>query len=316
MKNPIVLIASASPKHLNSNFNLSQYVFQAAVQLLGEGAVKFSEFEGIADSISSLKPDICIIFGSVMPDECDYFLIKKEAERKSCKLAFWLHDDPYEIDASDKIKGIADYIFTNDKYSAYFYNHNKVFHLPLGGCPTHHFKELTEKKQFDIFFCGFGYSNRVNLVKDLNNTLSKYRTRIVGTNWPRFSYCKNSRISSSALIEYYNRSIITLNIGRHLNLANDKYQLPPSTPGPRTFEAALAGTVQFFFTETLEIENYFKPDEEIILFDDIKSFNEKLDRVYHDKEFSFNIAKNSQSRALREHCYLHRLQKLLSYINE
>ena len=73
----------------------------------------------------------------------------------------------------------------------------------------------------------------------------------------------------------------------------------------------MAGTVQFYFADSLEIEDYFIPEQEILLFDDPKTFGMQLERVFDDSVFAKNIAIAAQERALRDHTYEKRCRQLL-----
>jgi spore maturation protein CgeB len=247
-----------------------------------------------------------------MPDQSVYLSIRKICSQKSIPIVFWLHDDPYEFDYSFKAEEVADWIFSNDLWSSMHYQHEKTFHLPLAGSPAAHYRPWQDRKTHDIFFCGVAFPNRIQLIADLSKILEKYSSYICGKGWPiESSYCQNVAIQNEALPDAIAASLVTLNIGRHFNLANDRFLLDASTPGPRTFEAAMAGTIQFYFADSLEIEDYFVPNQEILLFDDPKTFERQLQRVVDDSIFAKNIAIAAQERALRDHTYEMRCRKLL-----
>lgn len=310
------LLASGSFKKLNTNHHLNNFVIEGLSSLIGSENVHYSEFENIIKKLDLIKPNFLLIFGSIMPDSSNFADIKSKCNKINCKLIFWLHDDPYEFDASKKINLIADFIFTNDKYTSNFYNRTNVYHLPLAASPTFHYRPLNETKNVDIMFCGVAFSNRLRIIKDLHPILDKYKTIIKGDGWPQdIKYFQNKRIKSDDLVSLYSSSLVTLNMGRHLNLANEKYLLDASTPGPRTFEAAMAGTVQFFFVESLEITDYFKKDSEIIFFDSPKSFKSQFEKIFETRNLAMSIAKNAQNRALLDHTYAIRLNKMISLVN-
>ena len=104
---------------------------------------------------------------------------------------------------------------------------------------------------------------------------------------------------------------MTINIGRNFNLANNRFQLDPSTPGPRTFEAAMSGSVQLYFSDSLEIADYFTPNKEILLFDSPNSFKLHIEKMLDQPEEAKNIALTAQKRALNEHTYENRCRQLL-----
>jgi len=124
---------------------------------------------------------------------------------------------------------------------------------------------------------------------------------------------KNERLSNTELSNLYARSTITLNMGRQFNLANDKFLLDASTPGPRTFEAAMAGTVQCYFIESLEMTDYFDDGKEIILFDSPNDFALQVERLIDEPGLAKRIAIAAQERAMRDHTYEERCKKILAF---
>jgi spore maturation protein CgeB len=307
-----ILVVGASPDALNNNVHIRGYVAKGFEAIVGEQKVQEASLEKASITIASWDPTLVVIFGSCMPDQSAYLSIRKICSEKSIPIAFWLHDDPYEFDYAFKAQEIADWIFSNDRWSSMHYQHEKAFHLPLAGHPAVHYRPWQSHKNHQIFFCGVAFPNRIQLLTDLSKILEKYSTHICGKGWPlEASYCQNVAIENEQLPDVIASSLVTLNIGRHFNLANDRFLLDASTPGPRTFEAAMAGTVQFYFADSLEIEDYFVPNQEILLFDDPKTFDRQLERVVDDPTFAKNLAIAAQERALRDHTYEMRCRQLL-----
>jgi len=316
MKISRVLITGASPDHSNPNDVLRSYMLEGFQQLLDVDNVFHCPLEQAAIFTSEIKPDVVISFGSCMPDDADYFALRYSCDRASAPLAFWLHDDPYEFDYNYKICSLADYIFSNDKWATLHYNHDRVYHLPLAASKTAHWNALGKAKDIDIFFCGVAFSNRIRLITDLEKIIVNYKTTILGDQWPedQFSFTKNKRLSNKQLSQFYSRSKLTLNIGRDFHYANDHYNLVPSTPGPRTFEAAMAGTTQIYFVESLEIEEYYTPNEEIILFDSAPEFGEIVQKFIDGSLDATSIQAASQERTMNDHTYYSRAKSMLSLI--
>lgn len=317
MNSPKVLIVSASPDALNHNSFLRSCVVDGFVELLGQEWVSDCQYEDSVGKVTLFKPTLIIIFGSCMPDEVDYFPIKAAADKIGAKICFWLHDDPYEFDEHYKLKGIADFIISNDRWAALHYDGRPSFHLPMAASKKHHYRELlpTTEKTLDVFFCGVAFSNRIALIKDLKRSLNPINALILGDQWPihELPFAKNSRISTSEMCDHYQKSKFTLNIGRNYNLSNKRYLLDASTPGPRTFEASMAGATQLYFVESLEIEEYFKPDKEIVLFNSVKEFDQIIEKFNDSPSLFLSIGKAAQDRALAEHTYRHRAEKLLMF---
>ena len=86
-------------------------------------------------------------------------------------------------------------------------------------------------------------------------------------------------------------------MGRTASAANNRCQLDASTPGARTFEAAMAGSCQLLFTDSLEVMDYFEVGEEILLFDDTEDFRAQLESLLADRERACAIGTAAQRRA-------------------
>ncbi len=316
MKIARILITGASPDQTNRNAVLRSYVLEGFQQALGANNVFHCPLEQAATITLDIKPDVVLCFGSCMPDDADYFALRYSCDKAGILLAFWLHDDPYEFDYNYKAINIADFIFSNDKWASLHYNHDNAYHLPLASSKTAHWKPISNNKEIDIFFCGVAFQNRIRLITDLEKTLSNYKTTILGDQWPNnlLSVAKNTRLSNNELSDFYAKSKLTLNIGRDFHYANDRYNLIPSTPGPRTFEAAMAGTTQLYFVESMEIEDYYTPNTEIILFNSPDEFEEIAHNFIDDCIDTASIQASSQTRTMNDHTYYSRAKTMLKVI--
>lgn len=309
-----VLLVGASPDRINRNAASRGYVARAFGELLSPDNVRTSAFEFGSDLATSFHPDLILVFGSCMPDQCDYAAIKRAAETTGAHLAYWLHDDPYEFDYSFKAVETADTIFSNDLWTIEHYRFPRVFHLPMAACTHTHYRDIKKysSKTIDVFFAGAAFDNRVRMIKALAPGLAQYRLCIRGTNWPGgLPGCQNEFIPNEVLPDYYAKSLIVLNMGRDLDLGNDRFKLAATTPGPRTFEAAMAGAVQLYFVSGLEIEDYFVPGKEILLFDHADEVPGIVESLVSDKDRVLAMATAAQKRALRDHSYTSRAKRIL-----
>lgn len=313
-----VLISGASYDGVNRNSVLREYVKEGFEDIVSEGIVREVSLEFVDESLIKYQPDILLLFGSCMPDEVAYYALKKKCQELNVLLVFWLHDDPYEFDYGHKVVDVADVIFSNDKWASKHYSHDKVFHMPLAASKKAHYRPINNEYELDVFFCGVAFKNRAQLIQDLDAVLKQYRTLILGDEWPDSSadYLNNIRIKNNEFIDYCASSKTVLNIGRHFNYSNNKYVLSPSTPGPRTFEAGMAGTVQFYFVESLEILDYYDDEKEIVLFDSIKDFTEKLEHLIDDKVTISSISQSAQQKTLAEHTYSNRAESILKILDK
>jgi spore maturation protein CgeB len=316
MKISRIIITGASPDQTNRNTVLRSYVAEGFQQLLGFENVTHCPLEQSVSIVHNLKPDLVLCFGSCMPDDADYFALRHACDKTSSALVFWLHDDPYEFDFNYKVCDLADYIFSNDKWASLHYDHEHAFHMPLAASKAAHWRPLNTAKNIDLFFCGVAFPNRIRLMADLKHILKKYKSTILGDQWPDFlnHTTTNKRLSNDELSNHYTQSKFTLNLGRDFNYANDRYKLVPSTPGPRTFEAAMAGTTQLYFVESLEIEDYYVPNKEIILFDSTTELEFIIQKFFDGQLSASSIQANAQARTLNDHTYYARARSIISTI--
>jgi spore maturation protein CgeB len=308
-----VLVCSASPDQVNHNAVLRGYAGRGFSEILPEGHVMTCSFEHAIEATKRFHPELVVVFGSCMPASCDYTGLRTSCSRSGAALVFWLHDDPYEFDFNYKIYQYADFIFSNDKWAVTHINHPNVFHLPLAADPQAHFRHLGSEMDRDVFFCGVGFPNRRQLLIDCAEMLSPFRVEVLGAEWPEtLNFCRNTRVPNEALPSYYATSLVTLNIGRRFNLANSKYQLDATSPGPRTFEAAMAGAVQCVYLEGLELADYFIFGEEILVYDSPSELYTLVDELRSDALLRKQIAEKSQARALKDHTYAARARVIVS----
>lgn len=319
-KSTRVLICGASPDSVNHNAVLRGYVATGFRTLLGDAQVRVSSLESAAQIVRAFEPHVIVVFGSCMPQVANYLDLKNAALDHGAQLAFWLHDDPYEFDYAHKVEPLADAIFSNDRWTVTHYRHPNVHHLPLAADPDAHVRPLhgdhVNSKARDVFFCGVGFPNRIALLRDCASALQGLKVEVVGSGWPSdLPFAQNRRIANHELPDLHAASLVTLNIGRRFNLANERFNLDASTPGPRTFEAAASGTVQCMFVEGLEIDDYYDESaDEILLFDTPAQLRRQIDMLRDDPARAQRIAAAAQRRTLADHTYERRAARILDVL--
>lgn len=317
MKISKLVLTGMSPDSGNRNKILRHFVGEGFQKVLGAHAVRELPLERAAPIIiQETGCDMVLCFGSCLSDQVDLFSLKSVCKARDIPLVVWLHDDPYEFDAHEKITGLADVIFSNDSWSVSHYDHPHVFHLPLAASATAHIRSRTMPEQWDCFFCGVGFENRVRMIRDLSGILERCRTSLSGAEWPEteWSFCRNRRLSNETFADECSRSLVTLNLGRHFHYANERFQLDPTTPGPRTFEAAMAGATQLYFVESLEIEEYYVPGKEIVLFDTVDEFKQIIESFMEQPNRARRIGHAAQRRTMEEHTYQARASRMLEVL--
>ena len=307
-----VIVSGSFPDRMNSNLILRHFLAEGIRECIGVDAVLDISLDSLAMAIQMHNPQLVLCFGSCPPEVTNFSPLRAACDDAGSHLAFWLHDDPYEFDLNYSAVDVADTLITNDSWSALHYNHPRVFHLPLAASLEAHYREWIEEKETDVFFCGVAFSNRIALLRDLASILSSARTTIFGDGWPTdLPGSINQRITNSDVSNRCARTRATLYMGRNLHFSNHHYQLDPSTPGPRFFEAAMSGTVQLVFADTLEVLEYFDTEEGILIYDDPRGFKFHLDHLRDDPKFGKTVAQRGQTRAIRDHTYTARARTLL-----
>src|ERR1700730_8732640 len=103
-----VLISSPAPDAINTNAIFRTYMTRGFRAALPDSEIASATYELSVQAASALLPALTVIVGSVMPDQTDYHVLADVVHRHGGRVAFWLHDDPYEFDANDRIFGLAD----------------------------------------------------------------------------------------------------------------------------------------------------------------------------------------------------------------
>lgn len=312
-----ILIAGGSPDPMNHNALLRSLVAEGFAEILGRDRVFDVPFEQAASTADQHRPALVVVFGSCLPPGCDYRPLRQACDRAGSHLAFWLHDDPYEFDASARIRRLADTLFTNDRWAAAHYHRDNVWHLPLAASAAAHTPAegpLCTSIERDVFFCGVGFQNRLGIIDDLAPVLGRLKTMICGDGWDtkKHRFCRNDRIDGKNIRNFYASSLAVLNMGREFNYANRSYDLVASTPGPRTFEAAMAGSCQLMITNSLEIMDSFEVGKEILLFDTPDEFADLMAMLRKNPTKRDEIALAARDRCLRDHTYANRAKTILA----
>ena len=121
------------------------------------------------------------------------------------------------------------------------------------------------------------------------------------------------RLSTDEMADICASSRLVLNIGRDMNIANNRFNIIPETPGPRTFDVALSGAPQLLFNDGVLIEHFYDPGKEIILFDNVSDAVESIKRVNKYPKEGEKIAIESQKRTNNNHLYQHRIADIMKF---
>ena len=311
-----VLICGDAPLESKANASIRGSIRDGWLDALSPSRVFAASLASAASAIETLRPDLLLCVGSYLPETAYFGEAARAAREAGAVAVFWATEDPYEKDASYRIEPHFDAIFTCDRWTRRFYDHPRVFHLPLAGCPRRHHVAIDDaaERPIDLLFCGVAFANRQEIVTRLMPAFSGMRLCVIGPGWGgRGAGFSDQRVEKTQLIELYAQSKIVLNLGRSLDFENARYRIAPSTPGPRTFEAAMAGTLQLFHEDTLEIRDYFEEDE-VPGFSSLHDFIPLRDR-FLAMEPRRATAARAQRRALAEHTYAARARQMIETLS-
>ena len=307
-----VLICGDAPLESEANASIRGAIHDGWVEYLSPQGVSCASLASAGAAIETMRPDLLLCVGSCLPETAYFGEAARLARAAGAVCAFWATEDPYEKDASYRIEQHFDAIFTCDRWTRRFYDHPRVFHLPLAGCPRRHHVPIDQDAAhpIDVLFCGVAFASRREIIAGLMPALRGLRVSVIGPGWSGAPGFSDQRIDKARLIELYAQAKIVLNLGRSLNFENARYQIAASTPGPRTFEAAMAGGMQLFHEDTPEIRDYFDEDE-IPGFSGPLEFQRLRDRFLQADDLRIGTARRAQRRALTEHTYALRARHLV-----
>ncbi|MCX8667805.1 glycosyltransferase [Acetobacteraceae bacterium B3987] len=311
-----VLLCSGGRYESHANAQVRATIVEGLESCFGKGNVISVHVSAAASAIQTLRPALVFASGSYLPESTYFGEVSRAAKKVGAVTTFWATEDPYEQDAHYQIANDFDVIFSCDRWGHNFYQRDRVFHLPLGACPKQHYVPIDQRveKTIDVLFCGVAFSSRKEVVRNLMPVLQQLNIRIIGPGWGEMGVgFSDARIEKQQLIELYSRSRLVLNLGRSLHFENKRFMISPSTPGPRTFEAAAAGAFQVFHEETHELRRYYSADE-IPIFSNRDDFEQIVNRYLRDDDLRFEMAKKAQERTMREHLYGNRIAQAVDYL--
>lgn len=265
--------------------------------------------------------ELLICVGSTKNSAWPIEHIAELARAAGCVTVFWATEDPYERDFTWRADGYEHYVSNDRTAASMLLSRPNVMHLPLAGNFEDDYRPLFDwdKRGLDIFFCGTPYQNRRIFVKDLLQARDSQNERldmaVCGKNWAELDrHNLPHDITHARLQDFHSQARFVLYMHRTLDIANRRLGLVATTPGPRLFETALAGTVQLCAYFSHELERYFAPGSEVEMVFSGEDAFEHAHALSRDLGKWMGMARAAQLRATREHCYEHRLIDLLERV--
>jgi len=291
--------------------------FVPALHNLGHEVVFFESLNKLAytdfadlnrtllDMVQKEQPDVifCVLMGY------EIWLETFELLRQGCNAALiqWATDDSWKYEqfskfiapvfdiyattyASAMMKAEADghdnFVLT--QWAASSENMNKP--LPVPEC------------QYDVSFIGSTYGNRKQWIEELEER--GVDVTCFGYGWP------NGSVAAEEIPRIIQKSVISLNFGDSGLVIQNGKPVRSRQIKARVFEVPGAGGL--LMTEAAEyLDNFYRPDEEIIIFEDIDDLVEKIEHIITHPGKRDAIANAGFSRTQRDHSYEARFKPLL-----
>lgn len=237
--------------------------------------------------------------------------------------AVWFTEDPYEINVNTQFAKIFDLVFTNDKSSVKRYG-EKGKHLPLAASEYFHFHPIPNEDDYlyDLLFVGTAWPNRVLFLKQLLPLLSniKYKFALpTNPHLPKFDLPLDEfeyswKTSNLDFARLANKSRITLSLHRDFSLNSENSFA--STPGPRLFEVALAGSLQLIPSDLQETSEYYNTTSEVITFNDVFDAAEKIKYFLKQQDERRAAASKAQQHTIKNHLYENRIEEIIANVSK
>jgi spore maturation protein CgeB len=161
--------------------------------------------------------------------------------------------------------------------------------------------------RYQVSFVGSAYGNRIRWVDDLQR--KGINVECFGHGW------RNGPVEAVHIPRIMRESVISLNFGDSGVVMHGLLPQRSRQIKARVFEVTGAGG--FLVTEnTDDIDHYFIPGEEIVLFDGIEEAAEKITFFLSHPDERDRMARAGFERTRREHIYDIRFQELLDVISK
>lgn len=289
-------------------------IHAAACRKLGGQNVHFAQHHDLVETCRAHPGAILLCLdGQNIP----HALISA-ARRYAGAVVLWQFDDPYNLASNVETSIVFDHVFTNEPRAVTAYDGQASF-LPLAGEAWDGKIPGEDDKEFDVFFCGTAWPNRVVTLNRLLTALPDLKWRIVlaynehlprlPLRLPESAYVQ--RLEFGDLLETAARSRITLDLNR-IFPGGDRSEIAQSAtfPGPRVFELAGRGAFQLT-VNTPGLREVFDTSEIPSIGDRPAQIHEALKGWLDAPEKRAAAAARARDKIAQAHTYDHRLSQIL-----
>ncbi len=242
-------------------------------------------------------------------DQLDFATIKAISDGAVTTTFNWFCDDHWRFEKFSRRWAWAfNWVATTASGAVPKYRRIGYDHVIKTQWAANHFqyRRLKLPLKYEVSFVGRVYGTRPELIQRLRRSGIKVHTR--GLGWTE------GRATQEEMIEIFNQSRINLNLSASPKTLNwfkrlTRRQPPANQIKARNFEIPACGG--FLLTDHADnLEDYYKPEEEISIFRDADDLVDKIRyHLGHETE-RIRIAEAGYQRTLREHTYEQRFKEL------
>ena len=308
-----ILVSSGTSDAINTNQRLRQRIAH------GFNELGHLSIDAPIDELPQLLQlscfDFLLITGSIADSSVDLADVVRLAQSRNIVVAFWLHDDPYEFDMHWRLESLGCTVFSNEPNCIPYYPQGcRAKSLALAASPLDDLQLpicIDPEPKFDLAFCGVAFPQRIAILRQLSD--AGFSIACWGDGWPDDLACAvNCRLGPVGLRQLYSQCCFVLNLGREVQIANQNKQIASSTPGPRTFEAGLMGSIQLYLGQSPKIANYYAPSDGVIPVRRVDEICSLIKQAREHLDWRQNLSQAAINRTRRDHLYRHRCHDLLA----
>jgi len=157
------------------------------------------------------------------------------------------------------------------------------------------FSPSNKPKLYDVIFVGKAYGIRSKIIDKIEK--SGIHVECFGSDWP------NGRISTEKMAEHFARSRIVLGVGT-IGHCSDFYSLKM-----RDFDGPMSGSL-YITHDNIDLYDLYDIGKEIITYQTPEECSEKINYYLKHQDEAAIIAKAGRKRAVRDHTWEKRFEKM------
>ena len=228
----------------------------------------------------------------------------------------WLFEDPFMLDFNLANADLFDAVFTCDPSCASRYRNGH--YLPLAASESLQFRPVREDDacEFDIFFAGTMWPNRVATLRALLEHFHSKRFKLVCPTNPYLpplprdiaAHAVQWPVSLPSFVGFANASRVTLTMFR--DYASHGTASQATAPGPRLFELAMAGAAQVAELDPTLPSGNFRVIEGVACCDSVSGLIREVETLLDNPAMRQSRAVAAQRSVRESHLFEHRLQQI------